>query len=287
METSNTRYDDEGVTALLLEARDRGASYIHLKVPGPPRFRIGGQLTRSSFPPIAPADMERIASSLLKRGRREGDLAHCSEIEFAFGIPEVGRYRAHIYKQRCSIGVVLRAISMEMPTLEELGIAQASGILKGPPGLVLVRGGTGRMRVLAALLDDYNRTVEGHVVALCDPLEVLHDDLEAFISQREISVDTPDYVKGMRAALHQDPDVLAIGDVPNAQVAELALQIAESGCFVVGCVSDSGSLDVSHWFVRIFPPHREREVSSRTKDLLRGVLTERLGSVSLWVPASR
>ncbi len=265
------RIDRESIVRLLREARDAGATDVHLKVPGRPSLRVGGELVPTSHPKLLPDDTHRAAGVLMGLAGVEIPLARSREVEFAFGIGGVGRFRVHIFKQRGSIGILIHRMAVEVPRLEAIEAPMEWASLPGVAGLTLCAGAR-RRELIAALVNSYNHGRRGHVILIEEMMEYLHTDHSASISQREIGIDTDDWASGLRSALRQDPDVVVLGDLPDLQVAELVLRAAEGGKSVIVGVPTPDPARAVPWFTTLFGRHRETEVAQRVADVLVGTV---------------
>ena len=279
-------YDHQRVLSLLKDSLTADATDILLKVPGRPMFRSGGRLIPTPYPELNPADTLRAAQELLGLGMKEAPLAQIREMEFSFGLARLGRFRVHLYRQRGSIAIVVHRMALSPPSLQDLHAPElVSRMAWRQPGLTLVTGGRGRLGLLAALTDAYNRGYPGHLVSIEDPMEYLHRDIRASISQRELSVDTDSFHSGLVAARREDPDAVVVHDLPDAKTAELALRLAESGCRVMASVSGCRMVEVTRWVSRMFPEYRESEICVRLSDVISGVISENEGMIKI-LPAT-
>ncbi len=265
------RIDRESIIRLLREARDAGATDVHLKVPGRPALRVGGDLVPTSHAKLLPDDTHRAAGVLMGLAGVEIPLARSREAEFAFGIGGIGRFRVHLFKQRGSIGILIHRMAVEVPRLEELHAPPEWAGLAGLPGLTLCSGPR-RRELLAALVNSYNHGRRGHVILLEEMMEYLHTDHSASISQREVGIDTDDWASGLRSALRQDPDLVVLGDVVDLTVAELALRAAEGGTSVLVGIPTPDPSRAVPWFATLFGTHRESEVAQRVAEVLVGAV---------------
>ncbi|MEL6342812.1 MAG: ATPase, T2SS/T4P/T4SS family [Myxococcota bacterium] len=280
-------YDHHQVRSLLKDSLTAEASDIIFKVPGRPMFRSGDRLVPTPYPELKPDDAFRIARALLQMASKEIPLNTMDEIEFAFGVSKIGRFRTHMYKQRGSLAIVVHRISLHSPTLADLGASDDAGrIAWGGPGLTIVTGQRKRLHLLAALTQDFNINFPGHLVSLEDPIEFLHRDRRAIVSQREIGVDTSSFIEGLKSVRRESPDAVIIHDMPNPETAEAALRYAEDGQNVVASIAGCRASEAARWFTRMFPVHREEEISERLCFALRGVIAESKDKVSV-IPASR
>jgi twitching motility protein PilT len=243
----------DGYLRLLAEKED--GTDLHLKVGSPPRLRVKGSL--EAIPDEAPLDkatLDAMAAGVLTSGAKDRFVEH-REAECTYSVHGLGRFRAAAYLQRGSIALILRRVTTAARSLAELGLPSALGELAAVErGLVLVAGpaGSGVTTTLAAMVDHINHTRACHIVTVEDPVEVLHKDDLAAISQRQVGTDTPGVALGVRSALRQDPDVVVIGDIDGRDVADAALAAAEAGCVVIagvraGDVPSAVSAVVAHY----------------------------------------
>jgi len=276
------RYDHETVRKILVDCEQAGATDVHFKVPGRPRFRVDGRLVPSPYPELRPDDTRRIAQEVLALGRREIPLNTLNEYEFSFGVHRIGRFRAYLYRQRGSLALVLHRMAGTPPALADLGADTTLGsAVWQDPGLVLVCGQKQRLALMAALVRHYNIHDSGYLLVIEHPLEYLHADGSATVAQREVPHDTPSIVDGMRFGLTGDCDAIVVSDLPNAEAAELALQMAENGRRVVAAMVGCPWREAPRWFTRRFPQSREREVTERLRRVLRQVVFEDSGRIGL------
>lgn len=275
-------YDQRRVLDLLKDSLTAEATDILIKVPARPMFRSADRLLPTPYPPMRPADSFQMAQSLLQLARREMPLATVRDESFAFGVQGVGRFRAHLYRQRGSIGIVIHRMVLTPPTLESLGApALADPVAWGGEGLTLVTGQRERLALLAGLTDSFNTHHSGHLISLEDPVEFLHRDRHALISQREVGEDTDSLLEGLNELARESPDAVILHDIPNWQTAEAALRVAEGGLAVVASIAGCRAIEATRWFARMFPQGRESEIAERLCVTLRGVISEEKGRISV------
>ncbi len=263
---------------LLRFAVEHGASDVHVKVGSRPRLRVDGRLREAPFDTVEPADTERVAAAVIPRSRAEA-FATDNECDFMYGITGLGRFRVSAFRQRGWIGFVLRRVPTGIPSFEALGLPGAVATLSGEQhGVVLVTGlaGSGKTATLAAMVDHVNMHREGHIVTIEDPVEVLHADKRSIVDQREVGSDTPNAVSGLEHALRQDPDVIVLGELRDADAAWSLLQAAEIGHLVLAAMSTVSAIDTVDRFVELFPPHRQRQARASLASSLRGIISQRL-----------
>jgi twitching motility protein PilT len=265
---------------LLAKAIAAGASDVHIKAGQPPGARVRGEIVYFRVDKITPADSRAVAAHVLKGLDRARDLDEVREIDTAYSVPTLARFRANVYRQRGSLAAVLRAIPSKIPTLEELGVAVACRELASKPrGLVVVVGaaGNGKSTTLASMISEMNRTRALHIVTIEDPIEFLHKDDRSSISQREVGLDTPTFATALRAALRQDPDVILLGEIRDTETMEIALMAAETGHLVLSTLHTP---DVYRTVYRMLSLSSgdPKEMRERIADTLQGVVAQRLVS---------
>ena len=266
------RYDRDVMLRLLKQARDCDATDLHLKVPARPSLRVEGELVAVAGDKLSPTDTKAAVQSLMDLAGVEFPLARCQEHEFAFGVRGIGRFRVSLFRQRGSLGVVVHRMATEVPTLQALGVPAEYGELPHRPGLTLLSG-TRRRELLGGLVDALNTSEGSHLVVLEDSLEFLHSDRRAAISQREVGIDTASWCVGIRTAMRHDPDLIAVGDVPDPETAACVLGAVESGHRVVASVPSRGPEEAIGWLVRLFGSEREAEASARVAEALELSMT--------------
>jgi twitching motility protein PilT len=263
---------------LLRFAVEQGASDVHVKVGSRPRLRVDGRLREGPFDTVEPADTERVATGIIPRVRAE-TFQTTNECDFMYGIAGLGRFRVSAFRQRSWVGLVLRRVLPGIPSFEALGLPAAVPTLaEEQHGFVLVTGlaGSGKTATLAAMVDHVNSNREGHIVTVEDPVEVLHPDKRSIVDQREVGADTPSAVSGLEHALRQDPDVLMVGELRDADAAWAVLQAAEIGHLVLAGMSTVSAIDTIDRFIELFPPHRQRQARASLATSLRGIVSQRL-----------
>jgi twitching motility protein PilT len=268
------------LNGLLRHAVELGASDIHLKVDRPPVLRRDGGLMPLDVPPLDEAALEAILEQVgrrsaerLQRFRETGDL------DIAYQEEDLPRFRVNAYRQRGAISFAFRVIPRQVPTLQQLGLPPVVQTLaEEHRGLILVTGatGSGKTTTLAAMIDHMNKTRSQHVITIEDPIEVLHPDQECIVNQREIGLDTTDFGQALRRALRQDPDVILIGELRDAETAQTALQAAESGHLVLSTLHTIDAAETVGRMVEFFPPEKQEVIRSIMAGVLRGVVSQRL-----------
>ncbi len=264
----------------LLETGIRhGASDIHFRPGAPPMYRVEGVLSPLKHGALKPAQTRAIAEFILGDSVGEDYFDKLLEHDTSYSIPGVSRFRVNIYRQRGSLALVLRIIPPEVPTIESLELPSVVRTLADSErGLILVTGatGAGKTSTLAAMVDHINRTRNTHILTIEDPLEFLHRNIKASISQREIGMDTGDYTSGLRAALRQDPDVILVGEMRETESFSIAMKASETGHLILSTVHTTDATKTINRLISMFPPEEQQSVRHRIAENLTGVISQRL-----------
>ena len=253
-------------------------SDLHLKVGSPPRVRVNGALQRTDGPELTAEDLEDFAEQLLREDRLE-HFRKSGEGDSAYSFPGIGRFRVNAFRQRGTVSIVLRRVQSGSPGFDSLGLPPVVRSLANEPrGLVLVTGptGSGKTTTLSAMIDHINSSREAHIVTLEDPIEVLHPDKMAAVNQREVGTDTADFVVAMRAAMRQDPDVILIGEMRDAETVKAALAAAETGHMVMSTLHTIDATETVNRVIEFFPPFQHNQVRLALAGALRGIICQRL-----------
>ncbi|MDA8393017.1 MAG: PilT/PilU family type 4a pilus ATPase [Actinomycetota bacterium] len=258
---------------------DRNGSDLHVKVGSPPRMRVNGELLKlSDQPTVSPSDAEEMALSVMRPELAES-FGRTNEADCAYSVPGLGRFRVNVFRQRGSVGMVLRRVLTHAPSFDELGLPEVVARLASEQrGMVLVTGptGSGKTTTLAAMIDFINRHRECHIVTIEDPVEVLHRDDLACINQREIGFDTDDFKSAMRAAMRQDPDVILVGEMRDPETVAAALSAAETGHLVLSTLHTVDAKETISRIVDFFPPYQQNQVRVALAGSLKGTICQRL-----------
>jgi len=264
---------------LLLTATAHFASDLHLKVGSFPVMRIGGELHPvADAPRLAAEDTLDMAFSMMSN-RQKQKLKEVSEVDIAYSAKGMGRFRANIFQQRGTISIVLRVIPDQSKNTAALGLPPViDRICEERRGLILVTGatGSGKSTTLAAMIDRINSTRSGHVVTIEDPIEFLHRDKKAFVTQREVDVDTRSFAEALRGALRQDPDVILVGEMRDFETIETALTAAETGHLVLSTLHTLDATETITRIVSSFPSHQQKSVRIQLAGILKAVISMRL-----------
>ena len=274
--------NEQYINQLLAKAVAARASDIHLKVGIPPAARVRGDLVFFRTEPLRPEDTETIARVVIKDPAVRANVSTVREHDCAYAAEGVGRFRVNVYRQRGTIGIVMRAIPTNIPTIEELGApAPCASLAEKDRGLVLVVGaaGNGKSSTLAAMIGHLNRTQPLHIVTIEDPIEFLHDDDKSSVSQREVGIDTTTFADALRAALRQDPDVILVGEIRDELTLDIALKAAETGHLVLSTLHTPDVTRTVGRMLALAPkgqPGSTEELRERIGDTLQGVIAQRL-----------
>jgi twitching motility protein PilT len=267
------------IDELLRVAAAFGASDLHCKAGSQPFMRIGGELRPiSTAPRLTQEDTLDMAFSMMSN-RQKQRFKEINEADIAYGVSGLGRFRANVFQQRGSVGMVLRVIPDRVRTITELGLPPViERIAEEQRGLVLVTGttGSGKSTTLAAMIDYINAHRGGHIITIEDPIEFLHRDKKSFVTQREVDVDTRSFAEALRGALRQDPDVILVGEMRDHETIETALTAAETGHLVLSTLHTLDSTETIRRIVSSFPPHLQKSVRIQLAGILRAVVSMRL-----------
>ena len=268
------------LNGLLRHAVELGASDIHLKLGRPPVLRRDGGLAALDTAPLDEADLASILETVGARSpERRAHFETTGDLDIAYQDEDLPRFRVNAYRQRGATSFAFRVIPKNVPTLEQLGIpAVVRTLAEEHRGLILVTGatGSGKTTTLAAMIDHMNKTRSQHIITIEDPIEILHPDQGCIVNQREIGLDTTDFGQALRRALRQDPDVILIGELRDAETAQTALQAAESGHLVLSTLHTIDAAETVGRMVEFFPPEKQQVIRAILAGVLRGVVSQRL-----------
>ena len=267
------------IDGLLKLMSDRGASDLHVKVGSPPALRLHSRLVLLTEIPKLTAEQTRIlAYGIMSEHQRER-LESGSEVDFAYQLESVGRFRVNVFKQRGTVGMAMRRVVTKLASIEALGLPPVIRRLADEPrGLVLVTGtaGSGKTTTLASMIDHINNTRDGHIVTVEDPIEVMHEDKRCIVNQREIGIDTESYSEALRHVVRQDPDVIFIGEMRDYDTVSAALTAAEIGNLVFSTLHTLDATETINRVIDFFPPHQQQQIRLMLGATLKGIVSLRL-----------
>jgi twitching motility protein PilT len=267
------------INELLKAAHSQGASDLHLKVGSHPILRINGELNPlSSEQRLSQENTLKIAFTVMSPGQRE-IFKKRNDIDLAYSVPGLGRFRCNIFIQRGTIGLVFRVIPMRIPTFEELYLPDVIKKLSlEPRGLILVTGttGSGKSTTLASMIDFVNGNRTDNIITIEDPIEYLHRDKRSIVNQREIGNDTESFSKALRAALRQDPDVILVGEMRDFETIQTSLTAAETGHLVLSTLHTTDAAETINRIIAVFPPYQHKQVRIQLASILKGIISMRL-----------
>jgi len=255
-----------------------GASDLHVKPGVPPLARVHGLLTPLDFQPPTPRELEEVAQQVLTPVQREL-FESTREVDFAFGVSGLARFRANFFVQRGSVSMVFRHVPTDIPAFETLGLPPAvEELVTRPRGLILVTGtvGSGKSTTLAAMLHRINASLPLNIITIEDPIEFLHRDLRALVQQREVGSDTASFHEALRHVLRQDPDVIMIGEIRDRETMEIALKAADTGHLVLSTLHTIDATQTVNRVVSFFEPHQHQEIRHLLASSLQAVISQRL-----------
>ena len=256
----------------------RGGSDLHLKVGRTPVLRVDGELMETQLPVLRPDDLKRCADQILSPKQREHFAEH-KEIDFAISVQGLGRFRTNIFQQRGTLGMAFRAIPVDVPSLDTLDLPAVLGeIATLPRGLVLVTGvtGSGKSTTLAAMIRHLNESRSVNIVTIEDPIEFLHRDVKAIISQREVGSDTLSFHDALRHVLRQDPDIIMLGEIRDRPSMETVLKAADTGHLVMSTLHTTDAAQTIGRIISFFPPHQHAEIRAVLANALKAIVSLRL-----------
>ncbi|HXD73716.1 MAG TPA: type IV pilus twitching motility protein PilT [Vicinamibacterales bacterium] len=267
------------VNDLLKSAVEQGASDLHIKVGSYPMMRLRGALIPvTEEKRLDHEDVVEMSASVMSKIHAE-KFRDANEVDLAYGVPGLGRFRVNVFQQRGTVGMVLRVIPTTIKSIDELGLPPVlKAIASEERGLVLVTGttGSGKSTTLAAMIDYINKTRKSHVMTVEDPIEFLHRDQQSIVNQREVAVDTRSFAFALRSALRQDPDVILVGEMRDYETIETALLAAETGHLVFSTLHTLDATETINRIIAVFQPHQQKQVRLQLASVLKGVISQRL-----------
>jgi twitching motility protein PilT len=264
---------------IIKAAVDRGASDLHIKAGDVFRARVDGRLVALTKQALTPEQTRSIALRLIANEEDRARIDSLTDYDCSWGAAGIGRFRVNILRQRSSFMIVMRVIPFDVPTFESLRLPPVMArVAQAERGMVLVTGvtGSGKSSTMAALVNHINANDEKHIVTLENPIEFLHRDQRSSITQREIGVDTDSFQMGLRAALRQDPDVILIGEMRDAETVDTAMKAAETGHLLISTLHTADAQSTILRIMAMFPPEEQAVVRVRLAESLHAVVSQRL-----------
>ena len=263
---------------LLTTTQEMGGSDLHLSMGSPPQVRVDGHLQRLDYPDLTPDVIKALVYSVLTDVQKK-KFEETWELDLAFGLRGVGRFRCNVFNQKGSVGSVFRLIPERIRSLEELNLPPVLAELADRPrGLVLVTGptGSGKSTTLAAMIDRINLAKKAHILTIEDPIEYLHTHKTALINQRELHADTQGFNQALRAALREDPDVVLVGELRDLETMEAALKLAETGHLTMGTLHTNSAAQTITRLIDAFPAHQQSQIRTQLSLVLEGIVCQAL-----------
>jgi twitching motility protein PilT len=266
------------INTLFEEMRERGASDLHVVVGRPPMFRISGDLIETEHPVLTPDSSRELIYDILTDEHRERIENHL-DLDFAYELEDVARFRANILNQQRGLGAVFRLIPSKILTLEQLGMPDTVRKLsESTAGLILVTGptGSGKSTTLAAMINHINENRDAHILTIEDPLEFIHEPKRCLITQREVGAHTQTFASALKVAGRQDPDIILVGEMRDLETISLALTSAACGLLVFGTLHTNSAIKTVDRIIDVYPPEEQNQVRAMLADSLRGVIAQQL-----------
>lgn len=263
---------------LLRAMIEKGSSDLHITTGAPPLLRIDGSIVPLKLPKLDPVDTKRLCYTILTEEQKI-QFEQSNELDFAFGVRGLSRFRANIFMQRDNVAGAFRTIPFKILSFEELGLAQSiADLAQKPSGLILVTGptGSGKSTTLASMIDKINSEQRLHIITIEDPIEYLHPHKLSVVNQREIGTDTASFKIALKYALRQDPDVVLVGEMRDLETIEAALTISETGHLVFATLHTNSAISTINRIIDVFPPHQQQQVRAKLSFVLQGVVSQQL-----------
>jgi twitching motility protein PilT len=268
------------INELLTTVVELGGSDLHLKVGNFPIARVKGRLMPlTQFKRLVQEDTIAMAYSIMATDRQKQKFKDSLDIDLAYSVPALGRFRCNIFNQRGTVGMVLRVIPRKIFSIADLMLPRVlEKICEEQRGLVLVTGttGSGKSTTLAAMIDLINATRIEHILTIEDPIEYLHRDNLSIVNQREVEADCKTFASALRAALRQDPDVILVGEMRDYETIETAMHAAETGHLVFSTLHTLDATETVNRVISVFPPHHQKQIRLQLAGVLKAVISQRL-----------
>ena len=265
---------------ILKQATLKGASDIFIVAGLPVTFKVKGVQDRMEGDIMKPASIDPVIDEIYEAARRQKTLLDQGlDDDFSFSVPELGRFRVNVFRQRGSLSAVIRVIKFGIPDYRDLGIPESVlSLADNMSGLVLVAGaaGSGKSTTLACMIDRINHQRESHIITMEDPIEYLHSHSKSIVSQREVFIDTPGYLESLRSALRESPDVILLGEMRDFETISAAITAAETGVLLFSTLHTSSAANTINRIVDVFPAAQQVQIRGQLAQLIRGVVCQQL-----------
>lgn len=269
---------DKHIDDLLRTTTERGASDLHLTAGLPPMIRVDGELVPLEYAILQPRDAQRLVYDILTNDQIQW-FEKTRELDFSYGLKDIGRFRVNVYRQRGNVGAALRSIPSQIPSMEELGLpVLLRELSRKHSGLILVTGptGSGKSTTIATMIDSINCERNCHIMTIEDPIEYLHRHKRSMVNQRELNTDTDSFENALRAVLREDPDVILVGEMRDLETIASALTLAETGHLVFGTLHTRNAPQTMDRIVDVFPPHQQDQIKVQLSNTLEAVVAQQL-----------
>lgn len=263
---------------LLIIAKEKNASDVHITVGIPPIFRMNGHLEYMPYDRLLPKDTQELLVPIMNEEQLKV-YDDKGEVDFSVAIPAVGRFRVNAFMQRGSMAAAFRLVASDIPSPDLLGIPESvEELYSKKRGLILVTGptGSGKSTSLASIVNEINKNKSAHIITLEDPIEYLHKHQKSIVNQREIGMDTHSYANALRAALRQDPDVILVGEMRDLDTISIAITAAETGHLVLSTLHTIGAANTIDRVIDVFPPHQQQQIRIQLSTVLVSVVSQQL-----------
>jgi len=266
------------IDALLKLMNDQGASDLHLVADSQPIFRIHGEIERVEYESLQNDELKEMLYEVAPKNKIEV-FEETGDVDFAYEIPNLARYRANFFQQKRGLGAVFREIPEEILTIEQLGLpASITKLSMLHEGMVLVTGptGSGKSTTLAAMVDHVNKNRKNHIITVEDPVEFVHKNQGCVVNHREVGVHTKSFKSALRGALREDPDIILVGEMRDLETIELALEAASTGHLVFATLHTQNATKTIDRVIDVFPAHQQSQIRTSLADSLKGVVAQKL-----------
>ncbi len=263
---------------ILKKAINVGGSDIHLTVGAPPVIRVDGELKGASPELLTPEDTKGYAKTILNEENFKKLLEH-GDADASYERKDIGRFRVNAFMQKGSVGIVMRTINTEIPSMEKLGLPEViRKLCNKKRGLILVTGptGSGKSTTLASMIDYINQTKGDHIITIEDPIEYLHKHKKSIVNQREVGDDTDSFASALRASLREDPDIILVGELRDLETIQTAVTAAETGHLVLSTLHTIGAAKTIDRIIDAFPPHQQQQIRVQVASVLEAVISQQL-----------